>query len=220
MITGQTLLTLSMAILITAMATVEIRTLRIAAWGYLVNSLLLCLLIAACGRLYGNHGLYLWATTCLIFKVLLIPWLLLRFARGLPRIEHKPIPGFVLSMIPMTVIIFVLFQVFRGSIAGVAPSVREEPLRSLFAGAATLFSLGIWTLLSRRDLIKIAIGLALMENGVHMILLALAPQLRESTMIGILINAALAVFMLLYLGADIYRVFGTTDSALLSELKR
>ncbi|HOC25981.1 MAG TPA: hypothetical protein PKJ13_11750, partial [bacterium] len=61
---------------------------------------------------------------------------------------------------------------------------------------------------------------ALMENGVHLILLALAPQLRESTMIGILINAALAVFMLLYLGADIYRVFGTTDSALLSELKR
>jgi len=53
-----------------------------------------------------------------------------------------------------------------------------------------------------------------------MILLALAPQLRESTMIGILINAALAVFMLLYLGADIYRVFGTTDSAQLSELKR
>ncbi|HNS72728.1 MAG TPA: NADH-quinone oxidoreductase subunit K [bacterium] len=220
MITGQTLLTLTTAILITAMAAVEIRNLRAAAWAYLVNSVLLCLIIIACARLYDNEGLYLWAATCLLFKVVLIPWLLLRFIRGVPPIENKPIPGFVFSMVMMTVMIVVLFQLFRGVAADVAPAIAEEPGRSLLAGAATLFSLGIWTLLSRRDLIKITIGLALMENGVHLILLALAPQLKESTMIGILVNAALAVFILLYLGADVYRVFGTTDSARLSELKR
>ncbi len=220
MITGQTLLTLTTAILITAMAAVEIRNLRAAAWAYLVNSVLLCLIIIACARLYDNEGLYLWAATCLLFNVVLIPWLLLRFIRGVPPIENKPIPGFVFSMVMMTVMIVVLFQLFRGVAADVAPAIAEEPGRSLLAGAATLFSLGIWTLLSRRDLIKITIGLALMENGVHLILLALAPQLKESTMIGILVNAALAVFILLYLGADVYRVFGTTDSARLSELKR
>ncbi len=59
-----------------------------------------------------------------------------------------------------------------------------------------------------------------MENGVHLVLLALAPQLKETTMIGILTNVVAVVFILLYLSADIYRIFGTTDSARLSELKR
>jgi hydrogenase-4 component E len=95
-----------------------------------------------------------------------------------------------------------------------------EPVRSLLGGAFTIFSLGLWALLTRRDVVKTVLGLALMENGVHLVLLALAPQLSETTMIGILTNVAAAVLILLYISSNIYQVFGSTDSAKLSELKR
>jgi hydrogenase-4 component E len=222
MITGQTLITLTMAILIASIAAVEIRQLRVASLAYLIHSIFLCLIVIAYAFLSENESLYLWAGSSFLIKVVIIPWLLMRFIRQVPQIEYKPIIGFVFSIILLSFMMIILYRVFRGTITLMAPTpeAQQEPVRSLLAGASTIFSLGIWTLLSRRDVIKTVIGIALMENGVHLILLALAPQLKETTMIGILTNVVAAVFILLYLSTDIYRIFGTTDSARLSELKR
>jgi len=222
MITEQTLVTLTLGILIASVAAVEIRNLRFAAQAYLIHSIFLCAIIIAYAYLNHNESLYLWAVTCVLTKVMIIPWLLLRYSKMVPQIEYKPIIGFVMSVVVLTLILVVFFKIFQNSITLLAPTeaAQRAPVRNLLAGACTVFVLGIWTLLSRRDVIKTVIGLALMENGVHMILLALTPQLKETTMIGILTNVVAVVFILLYLSADIYRIFGTTDSARLSELKR
>lgn len=222
MITGQTLISLTMAILLASVAAVEIRQLRLAAWAYLIHSIFLCLIIVAYAGLSRNESLYLWAASCLVIKVILIPWMLLRFIRRVPQAETRPYIGFVLSVILLSLLMVVLFKLFRGTILIFSPTTaaQQEPVRSLLAGASTIFIIGLWSLLTRRDVIKTVIGIAMMENGVHLILLALAPQLKETTMIGILTNVVAMVFILLYMSADIYRIYGSTDSTRLSELKR
>lgn len=222
MITGQTLVTLTMAILMASVAAVEIRKLRLAAWAYWIQSLLLCLILVACAWLTANTSLYLWAATCLLTKGIIIPWLLLHYIKRVPQIEYKPILGFALSVILLGLMMVALYRIFYRTIFIMAPvpAVLEGQVRSVLAGACVVFCLGLWTLLTRRDVIKTVIGLGLLENAVHLILLALAPQLKETTMIGILTNVVAAIFILLYLSADIYRLFGSTDSARLSELKR
>ena len=169
-----------------------------------------------------NPTLYLWAGSCFITKIVIIPTMLLRFVKRVPQIEFQPVIGFGLSLLIVSVLVVVFFKLFQTSVDLLAPTeaVTVEPFRSLLALAFTIFSLGIWALLTRRDAIKTVIGLALLENGVHLVLLALAPQIPETTMIGILTNVVLVVFILLYLSAGIYEVFGTTDTLKLSELKR
>jgi hydrogenase-4 component E len=218
----QTLVTLTLAVLVASIAAIEIRNMRTTSIAYLVHSIFLCAIIITYAYVKNNPSLYLWAGTCFLTKIIIIPGLLFRFIRNVPPEEHKPIIGFVLSIIIVSILMVAFYQLFRKIIILMAPTEasQQEPVRSLLAGACTIFSLGLWGLLTRRDVIKTVIGLALLENGVHLVLLALAPQLKETTMIGILTNVVAVVFLLLYLSTHIYRVFGTMDSSLLSELKR
>jgi hydrogenase-4 component E len=218
----QILVTLTLAVLVASIAAIEIRNMRTTSFAYLLHSIFLCAIIISYAYLKDNESLYLWAGTCFLTKVLIIPWMLFRFIKNVPPIEHKPVIGFALSITIVTMFMVVFYTLFRKAIILMAPTeaAQLEPVRSLLAGACTIFCLGLWGLLTRRDVVKTVIGLALLENGVHLVLLALAPQLQETTMIGILTNVVAVVFLLLYLSTNIYRVFGTTDSSRLSELKR
>lgn len=220
--TDQTLVTLTLAILIASIAAVEIRNLRTTSFAYLLHSIFLCAIILSYAYLKENESLYLWGLTCFITKIIAIPYLFFRFVRQVPEKEYQPIIGTGLSIIILSALMILFFQVFKKYIFFLAPteSARIEPIRSLLAGAFTIFSLGLWALLTRRDVLKTAIGLALLENAVHLVLLALTPQLRETTMIGILTNVVAIIFLLLYLSSNIYQVFGSTDSSKLSELRR
>ncbi len=220
--TEQTLVTLTLAILIASIAATEIRNLRTTSFAYMVHSIFLCAIIITYAYVKDNPSLYLWAITCFITKVVVLPYMILRFVRILPPIEHRPIIGFGISLTLVSIILVVLFYLFKKYLFLLAPTeaAMQEPVRSLLAGAFTIFTLGIWTLLTRRDAVKTVIGLALLENGVHLVLLALTPTLRETTMIGILTNVVAVVFLLLFLSSNIYQVFGSTDTVKLSELKR
>ena len=220
--TEHDLVTLTLAILIASILAVEIRNLRTASWVYLLHSIFLCSIITSYAYLKHNESLYLWAMTCFATKIVIIPYLLLRFVKQVPQTEHRPIIGFGLSVVAVPSLMIVFFQLFKKYLFLLAPteSAQAEPVRSLLAGAFTIFTLGLWTLLTRRDALKTVIGLALLENGVHLVLLALTPQLKETTMIGILTNVVAAVLILLYLSTHIYQLFGTIDTVKLSELKR
>jgi len=220
--TDQTLVTLTLAILITSIAAVEIRNLRTTAFAYLLHSIFLVMIIVSYAYIKHNESLYLWGMTCFVTKVVIIPYMLFRFIKHVPQTEHRPIIGFGLSLTIVIILIVVFFQLFKKYIFLLAPTeaAQMEPVRSLLGGAFTIFALGLWGLLTRRDAIKTVIGLALLENGVHLVLLALTPQLRETTMIGILTNVVAVVFLLLYISTNIYQVFGSMDTVRLSELKR
>ena len=218
----QILVTLTLAVLIASIAAIEIRNMRTTSFAYLLHSIFLCAIIISYAYLKQNESLYLWAGTCFLTKVIIIPYLLFRFIKNVPPTENKPVIGFAFSILIVMTILVAFYALFRQAIILMAPTEasQQEPVRSLLAGACTIFCLGLWALLTRRDVVKTVIGLALLENGVHLALLALTPQLKETTMIGILSNVVAVVFLLLYLSTQIYHVFGTTDSSRLSELKR
>ncbi|MCJ7751195.1 MAG: NADH-quinone oxidoreductase subunit K, partial [Armatimonadetes bacterium] len=80
------------------------------------------------------------------------------------------------------------------------------------------FVLGLYAILSRRDAIKTVIGLCLLENAVHLSLVSLAPDMRETALIGITTEVVVTVYLLLYVIAGIREKVGTTDTYELAEL--
>lgn len=218
---GNILVTFSLAILITSTIAVELRNLRATSWAYWFHSVFLCSIIVATAYVNKNESLYLWGITCFITKINIIPIMLFRYVKRVPQQEFRPPMGHGISLLVITILLVTFYKLFQNYLYLLAPTriAEQEPARSLLAGAFTIFCLGIWALLTRRDVIKTIIALALLENGVHLVLLALSPQLKETTMIGILTNVVAVVFLMLYLSTNIYQVFGSTDTFKLSELK-
>jgi len=80
--------------------------------------------------------------------------------------------------------------------------------------------LGLYVCVARRDLVKVIIGVVLLENGAHLALISLVPARPETAILGIVTNVVLSAWLLLYFGQVTYKVLGTTDTLKLSELKR
>ena len=65
---------------------------------------------------------------------------------------------------------------------------------------------------------KTVIGLCLLENGVHLSLVSMAPALPETALFGVATEVVVTVFLLLYVIAGVYQQFGTTDTLQMREL--
>lgn len=108
-----------------------------------------------------------------------------------------------------------------------------------FVVCMILVGLGFWTLLFRRNLIKLAIGVTLIENGVNLFLVSLgyvrggiapiytyAPEVERMvfptpqalTLTAIVIGLATTALMLAFI-VVIYRHRGTLDAGKVRELK-
>lgn len=213
------ILTLSMTMVITSVVAVEVRRLRISAAAYAVQALLMVALLLSYARM--NPALYWWAATALVTKAALTPWFLFRYIGKTQEVEVKPLIGFGPSVVVAGVLMILFFRLTHGQGEVLAPSAlaREEVFRTNLAVASTIFVLGIYAVLSRRDAVKTVIGLCLLENGVHLSLVSLAPELSETALFGIASEVVVTVFLLLYVIEGIYKVFGTTDTFRLRELQ-
>ena len=80
---------------------------------------------------------------------------------------------------------------------------QQEVFRTNLAVASTVFALGLYSVLTRRDAIKTVIGLCLLENGVHLSLVSLAPELPETALFGVATEVVVTVFLLLYVIAGV-----------------
>ncbi|HAF71468.1 MAG: Multisubunit Na+/H+ antiporter, MnhC subunit [Acetothermia bacterium 64_32] len=108
-----------------------------------------------------------------------------------------------------------------------------------FVVCMILVGLGLWTLLSRRNLIKLAIGITLIESGVNLFLVALGyvergvapiytyapprakmvlPTPQALTLTSIVIGLATTALMLAF-AVVIYRHRGTLDARKIRELR-
>ncbi len=212
--------TLSMVVVITSVVAVEVRRLRFAAVAYLVQALLLVALLASFAAV--NPSLYWWAAVALVTKAVLTPWFLLHFiGRGEDR-ELKPLIGFGPSVVVAAVLMIGFYRLTHGSVAILAPTAlaQEGVFRTNLAVASTVFALGLYCVLTRRDATKTVIGLCLLENGVHLSLVSLAPELPETTLFGVATEVVVTVYLLLYVIAGVRKEFGTTDTFALRELQR
>jgi hydrogenase-4 component E len=211
--------TFSLTMLITSVATVEMRRLRFSAVAYLCQALLMVGLLVSFAAL--NHALYWWAGTALITKVVLTPWLLFRALRGADDRELKPLIGFGPSAVIATLLMLSFFHFAYSRAAVLVPSEMAglDLFRTNLAVGSTVFVLGLYCVLTRRDAIKTVIGLCLLENGVHLSLVSMAPGLPETPLFGVATEVVVTVFLLLYVIGGVRQQFGSTDTFRLRELR-
>jgi hydrogenase-4 component E len=210
--------TLSMVMIITSVAAVESHHLKRAAAAYCLQALLICGLILAFA--VGNPALYVWALVAFITKAVLTPWFLVRYIGKTGEEEVRPIIGFGPSVVIVSVILVSFYKFTHSYVHVLAPTPESAAgvFRTNLAVALTVFVLGLYAILSRRDAIKTVIGLCLLENAVHLSLVSLAPHMRETALIGIATEVVVTVYLLLYVIAGIRETVGTTDTFELAEL--
>lgn len=221
-VTGDVIVTLVVAHLLASIAAAEIRNLKLSAAALCVQSLLLSAIFAAFAIVSQNPTLHWWALSTFLTKAILVPWLLYYYMRRLPHVEVKPLIGFAVSLIFLLIFLTAFYRFVHTYTEFIAPTEEAlvEPARSSLAIAFTIFVLGFYVVMARRDAVKIVIGLILLENGVHLSLVTLAPTLPETTVFGITTNVIVAAYLLLYLTERIYRQLRTVDTLQLSSLKR
>jgi hydrogenase-4 component E len=211
--------TLSLSLVITSVAAVEMRRLKFSIVAYVCQALLIVALLLSFAAL--NPALYWWAATALVTKAILTPWFLFRSIRGVDDHELEPVIGFGPSAVIAALLMIGFFRFIRGG--GVLLASTELGQLGVFqtnlAVASTIFALGLYAVLTRRDAIKTVIGLCLLENGVHLSLVSLAPGLSETALFGVATEVVVTVFLLLYVVAGVRREFGTTDTFKLRELR-
>jgi hydrogenase-4 component E len=210
--------TLSMLLIITSVAAVESQNLKRAAAAYCLQALLICGLILAFA--VGNSALYWWAVTALITKAILTPWFILRYIGKTGEKEVPAIIGFGPSVAIASVLLFAFYKLTHTYVYLLAPTPEAAAgvFRTNLAVALTVFVLGLYAILSRRDAIKTVIGLCLLENAVHLSLVSLAPELKETALVGIATEVVVTVYLLLYVIAGIREKVGSTDTFELAEL--
>lgn len=209
--------TLSLLMILTSFAAVESRNLRHATVAYLFQALLICGLLVIYSKV--NSALLYWAATALVTKAIIVPWLLWRSTKDIEQ-EEKPVMGFAVSSILLVVILAVMYRLTHGY-AGMfvtEPGDLGAIAETNLAVAFTVFILGLYAILTRRDAIKTVIGLCLLENGVHLSLVSLAPAIKETALAGIATEVVVTVYLLLYIIGGIRKVIGTTDTFKLNEL--
>ncbi len=216
---GDLIRTLSLALVLTTLLAAESRRLRVAASAYSAQALLIVGLLLSFAAI--NPALYWWAGTAFLTKAVLIPVFLFRYIGKTREIEVPPLIGFAPSVVVAAVLMVAFFELTHRQVGLLAPSAlaREEVFRTNLAVAATVFGMGLYAILTRRDAVKTVIGLCLLENGVHLSLVSLVPGLPETALFGIATEVVISVFLLLYVIAGLFQQFGTTDTLALRELR-
>jgi hydrogenase-4 component E len=212
---------LSLLMIVTSLLAVEWRRLPEAVYTYQVQSVLIALVFALYAHSLNNPALYYWSGTALVSKGIVVPWLLRRYVI---RVHSKETPP-MLSILPSQVLGFAAALLAFGwafkhhSDLVLLPSLAGEPYRMNSAVAAAVLMIGFYALLTRRDAFKIVIGLCLLENGVHMSLISLAPSIPETALIGVVTDVVVSVLMLLYIVTGIYRSAGSLDTSHIAQLR-
>lgn len=211
--------TLCMCMVITSVSAVEIRRLRFATMAYLVQALLLVGLLLAFATV--NPALYGWAVVALLTKAVLTPYFLLRAIGPADVREQRPLIGFAPSVLVAALLMIGFYRLTHLHVQLLAPGAmaQQEVFRTNLAVASTVFALGLFCVLTRRDAVKTVIGLCLLENGVHLSLISLAPELPETALFGVATEVVVTVYLLLYVIGGVREQFGTTDTFSLKELQ-
>ncbi len=209
---------LSLLLIITSLLAVESRNLHRSAIALCAQALLICGLIVTFAQ--ENHALYIWAATALVTKATITPWLLLHYIKKRNANGEQAIIGFGPSVLVASVLLVAAYGLTHKYVHFLAPT--EQAAHGVFgtnlAVSMTVFALGIYAILTRRDAIKTVIGLCLLENAIHLSLVSIAPTMRETALIGVATEVVITVALLLYVISGIQEKLGTTDTFQLSEL--
>ncbi len=110
-------------------------------------------------------------------------------------IEIEPFLGFGPSVMVAALLMTGFFRLTHSHATFLAPTAlaQQEVFRTNLAVGATVFALGLYAVLTRRDAVKTVIGLCLLENGVHLSLVSLAPEIPETALFGVATEVVVTV---------------------------
>ncbi len=210
--------TLSLTLILTSFVVVEARSLRRALLAYMVQALVLVAIIACFAT--WHPALWIWAASALVTKFALVSWMVAR-ALGADDRECRPLVGPLASGVFVAALAALSYAWLHHSATFLAPTpaAQQEPFRTNVAVALTLLFVGLYAIVTRRDAIKVVLGVCLMENGAHLSLVSLAATLRETVLIGVSTDVVLAVFLLLMLARGLERHLGGRDTSRLVTLR-
>ncbi|HEX3010646.1 MAG TPA: NADH-quinone oxidoreductase subunit K [Syntrophomonadaceae bacterium] len=207
--------------MVTSLCAVELRNLKWATLAYISQALLLVSILAAYAITIPNKHLLLWCGTVLITKAVIIPVLLMRYVKRVSVKEVTPGLGFGVSLLVGAALMALVYHLVHGHVAWFIPN-RElgvEPYLTNLAVALTILVLGVFALITRRDVLKMVLSLCIIENAVHLSLVSLAPEIPETAMIGVVTDVVLAVWILLVIVKGINDTVGDKDVLKLSKLR-
>jgi hydrogenase-4 component E len=211
----------SLLMIVTSLIAVEWRSLPESVHTYQIQSVLIALIFALYAQFLHNPALYYWSATALVSKGIVVPWLLRRYLLKIHAKETPPLlsilPSLVLGLVAALLAFGLAFKYHDRLV--LLPSLAGEPYRMNTAVAAAVLTIGFYALLTRRDAFKIVIGLCLLENGVHMSLVSLAPSIPETALIGVVTDVVVSVLMLLYIVNGVYRSAGSLDTSHIAKLR-
>jgi hydrogenase-4 component E len=160
------------------------------------------------------HAAFIAAGT-LLFKALLIPWLLLRALRKVQiRREVEPFVSLHVSLLLGAVLIGIAFW----SSAHLPVPRAGTPALLVPVALATVL-IGFLIIVSRKKAITQVVGYLLMENGIFVLGMSLARDMPFVVELGILLDLLVGVFVFGIVIHHISATFDHVDTNALSELK-
>lgn len=203
-------------LVVTSLCVVLTKTARNTAFVYALQSLIIVGIFITLATLTGSTRLYEWAGTAFVTKVLVVPGIILYAASKCgdagsslkPRIGAGKIIGIIAAEV------LVCF---------VALNSVKLPLAQVFsptlAISLSMFFIGLTCIVVQRNIIKQIFGYCLMENGSHVTLALLAPNVPGLVETGVATDAFIAVIIMAVMVWRIYKYDHTLNADDLTELK-
>lgn len=206
---------LAVLLILTSLLVVESRRLKVSAYFYSLQSLVLISIFLSLAVINEVEQLYLWSITSLITKAFLVPFILLRAVKATGIVEEEPpLVGTTWSVILAALMVglaFILVQPFH--------ILAVLKYKTALAVSLAHFLLGLHCMLTRRNALKQLLGFCLMENGSHLTIAIMAYNVPELAEIGILTDAVFGVLIMSLIAVKLYKAFGTMDASQLKMLK-
>lgn len=201
-----------------AVAVAECRQLTRAVWLYAAQGCLVALMLLLGAAWSELHGLVGSAVTILVAKAVILPLLVMRYARqGAPAEESPPAHGYLWAGAAALLGFLAGQYGLPLLLAGVTGAAAHVPF-GLAAGLG-LVAAALRTILAHRDTLKVVLGVCLLENGAHLLMAAIAPTIPELVAIGVVLDVILAVWLLLVVGRRAEEVTGARDDGQLDQLR-
>ncbi len=199
---------LAILMIIASFLVFSLRNLKFATYAHIVETLLLVGIFFTLAEKYHVNSLYGWAVITFFTKVLIIPYVILRLINKLGvKSEEIPAEGFFISPVIALgfslAIAIILFPVLKSF------ALLKENIPLI--ASLTIFSLGIFGLILKKNTIKQILSLCLFENGTYLILAFVAYNTPKIVDVGILTDSILAIIIILILATRFYKFFSFLD---------
>jgi hydrogenase-4 component E len=202
------------AILLASLVILGTRWLRVYIHAYAFQSLMLSLMTGLLAVETGHRALYVVAILTYVVRGLIVPLILLRITKG-PVVDQEMN---LIIKVPTSLLIGVLLSVFAYGVT--LPLLHGQHLPmvvgAVAVGLAVMF-IGFFVLSSRFQAVTHILGLLMIENGIFLASVVLAPGMPLIVELVVLFDILVTVIAMIILVQVMAVRLGTTSAA---ELRR